>query len=73
MSRKNISVIDPPHFINKAIVCSGSNNVDHINAEVLNGLENRLKINVDPSLPGLYAKIHSPFEFQVISNIFLFI
>jgi hypothetical protein len=40
MSGRNISVTDPTHCINKAILCSGNNHVNHVSEEVL-------KISVD--------------------------
>jgi hypothetical protein len=44
--RKSGSVIDFAYYISEAISCSVNNDVDHINAEVLNSLEKRIKISI---------------------------
>lgn len=68
-SGKRSSVIDSTYCINKAFLCSGNNDIGHIR-EVL---YSQIKISIDsiPYRPS--PKIHWPLEFQVMSDIFLFI
>jgi hypothetical protein len=73
MSEKSASVIDCTHYIHKAILCSGSNDVHHIREEVLNTLEGQIKINVGPILSMSSGKIYFPVQFQAIFNVFLVI
>jgi hypothetical protein len=39
MSGKSKSLTDSTHFINKAVLCSENDGVDHISEEVLNGVD----------------------------------
>jgi hypothetical protein len=48
---KSTSVIDSTHCINKAILCSGSNDIDHTREEVLNRLGGQIRITAGPILP----------------------
>jgi hypothetical protein len=50
-----------------------SNDIYHIREEVFTSLDGQIKINIDTILYMPSAKIYFPVEFQVISNIFLFI
>jgi hypothetical protein len=59
MSEKSISVIDSTYYINKVILCSGSNGISE---EVLNSLDGENKISVDP-VQRPSAKIHFPTGF----------
>jgi hypothetical protein len=68
---KRISVIDSMHSINKAIVCSGGNDVNHNSDEVLNSPDGQNKIRENVILYTPSVKRHFPEEFQGISNIFL--
>lgn len=38
MSGKSTSVTDSTHFINQAVLCSGSDDAGHISEEVLSGV-----------------------------------
>jgi hypothetical protein len=71
-SGKNICVADSTHCINKAMLCSGGNVVDHISEEILNSLDEHIKVSVDPTPYWASAKICSPMEFYAISQMFLF-
>jgi hypothetical protein len=56
MSGKSTSVTDSTHFIHKAVLCSGSDDVGHISEEV---------ISTDTILYGASVTVHFPVEFQV--------
>jgi hypothetical protein len=60
MSGKSISVNDTAHCINKAILCSKSNDVDLVSEEVLNSLDKQIKISVDPIIYGFTVAVHFP-------------
>jgi hypothetical protein len=47
MSRKSLSTINSTHSINKAVLCSVSNDVSSI-SEALKSLDEETKINADP-------------------------
>jgi hypothetical protein len=49
------------HRINKTILCKINNDVGHI-SEVLNSLDGRIKIRIDPILSRHSTKIHFPME-----------
>jgi hypothetical protein len=70
MSGKCTSLIDSTRCINKTVLWSGSNVVDHINDEVLNSLYGKIKISAD--LYRISGKTHFPVEFQFMTNILLF-
>jgi hypothetical protein len=72
ISGKCTSVADSIHCSSKAILCSGSNDVDHIRKEVVSSLDGQIKMDVDPILYRPSVMIHFPLKFQVISDIFLF-
>jgi hypothetical protein len=73
MSGKSTSVIGSTHCIKKAILCSGNNDVDNISEEVLNSLDGLIKISIDFVFYRPSTKIHIPVEFEVMSDMFLFI
>jgi hypothetical protein len=50
MSRWSTSVIDSTHCVNKAILCSAIHGVNHISDEVLNSLDEQIKISAYPVL-----------------------
>jgi hypothetical protein len=45
---KSLSLIYSTHCNNKAALCTGSNNADHFRADVLNSLDGKIKISVNP-------------------------
>jgi hypothetical protein len=55
------------HCINKAILRSGNNDVDHISEEVLNNFNGQIKVSVDPILYRPSVKIYLPVKFLFIS------
>jgi hypothetical protein len=71
ISGKCTSVTDSIHCSKKAILCSQSNDVDHIREEVVNSHDGQIKMDLDPILYRPSVIIHFPLKFQVISNIFL--
>jgi hypothetical protein len=65
-------VIDSTLHINKTILCSGSNYIDHISEEFLNSLDGQIKINVDPILYRFFCKDTFPSGVSsLISYIYL--
>jgi hypothetical protein len=48
MSGKNTTVVDSTHCIAQAILCSGSNDVDHINEEIPNTLDGQIRYKHRP-------------------------
>jgi hypothetical protein len=56
------------HCINKAVLCSGNNNVSSVSEEILNNLNRNIKVNVDPILYRPSVKMDFPAEFQILSN-----
>jgi hypothetical protein len=47
MSENNATVIDCTYCINKEMLCSGSNDVNHVSEEVLNSLDGQIERSVD--------------------------
>jgi hypothetical protein len=70
MSGNNTSVIDSIHYVNKASLCSGNNDIDHIGEEILYSLIGQIKTSTDPILHRPSAKEHFPVEVQVTTNIY---
>jgi hypothetical protein len=71
ISENSLSLIDFTRCINEAVLCSRNNDVDHIREEAVKSVDGRIKVNVDPIVHRLPAKMHFPVEFHVISNIHL--
>jgi hypothetical protein len=57
------SVTDSIRCSNKAVLCFGSNDVDHIREEVVNSLDGRIKMDVDPIPYRPSVMIHFPLKF----------
>jgi predicted DNA-binding helix-hairpin-helix protein len=74
MSAKTTTVTDSIHRIYKTSLLAASS-YDHNSEEVLNSLNGKIKISVDPIQLAYTpsANIHFPVDFQVICNIFVFI
>jgi hypothetical protein len=73
MSGKCTHVSDPTHYINKTILCSENIHVDPTSEESLISLDDEIKISVDPFLYNPSAKIYFQMDFQVFSNILVFL
>jgi hypothetical protein len=66
MLGKSATAVDSTYCIDKAILCTGSNGIDHISEDILNSLDGQIKMSVDLIPYRLFAKIHFSVEFQVM-------
>jgi hypothetical protein len=69
MSRESTSITDSTFCINKAMLCPGNADDDHVSEEVLNGLQGQIEKNVDPFQYRPSAKTDFPVEFQITFSI----
>jgi hypothetical protein len=57
--KKSTFIFDPVHWINKVVLCSGSNGVYHISEEVRNNHDEQIKTSVNPTLHARFYRIVS--------------
>jgi hypothetical protein len=65
--------IGSTYCVNRVILWSESNHVNHISEEVLSNLEGQIKISVDTILYSFSAETHFPEELQVMYCICLWV
>jgi hypothetical protein len=56
MPGNNTSDVDSTLCVSKAVLFSGHNDVDHIGEEVLNSLDEKIKVSVDCSMLGRFSR-----------------